>query len=267
MCDVCLDVFGRKLLIWRSSGKEGEAALELFDPWEQRAIWGTQTFDAKSQISLVGHQAVAVMEPNGHFVLRRVADGHTIADLKLAAENDLSRIVVVHSDKQYLLVTDGGNPGGNRGNPMFFPQNMPGTIGCPIRNGRLYAIDEQGKLMWPAPVEIKDQRFLFTQPERLPLVVFAGQIGEQRANGPWMVRTRLLCVDKRTGRVLYRRDISQFLVALDILGDPKTKTVEMRLVNVNENVKLAFTDKPIPPRSKLRDALWNAVEKSISGGE
>ena len=45
--DVCLAVFGRNLLIWRSDGKEGEMVLELFDPWEQRAVWGTRTFAPK----------------------------------------------------------------------------------------------------------------------------------------------------------------------------------------------------------------------------
>ena len=264
--DVCLPVFGRKLLTWRLGSPQEHAVLELFDPWEQRAVWGPRNFSPLSQAAMVGHEAVAVMEPDGHFTLLGISDGHTIADLKLAAESGLSKITVIHSGQQYLLVTDSDKPGANpAGNVMFFPQDLPGTSGCPIQNGRLYAIDEQGKLMWPAPLEIKEQRFLLTQPERLPLIVFAGMVNVQRPNGPWMIKTRLLCVDKRTGRVLYRREVQQFPIILDIVGDPETKTVELRLQNMNETVKLAFTDKPLPPRSKLRDALWNAVEKSIKG--
>ena len=140
-------------------------------------------------------------------MLLGVSDGRTIADLKLAAEKDLTKIAVVHSGGQYLLVTDSDTPGGNSIN---FSQDMPGMVSCPIQNGRLYAIDEKGKLTWPAPVEIKDQRFLLTQPERLPVVVFAGQVNVQRLNLPWMFKTRLLCVDKRTGQVLYRRDLRGF---------------------------------------------------------
>jgi hypothetical protein len=179
-------------------------------------------------------------------------------------------------------VTDGVN---RNGNPMSFPQDLPGSSGCPVRKGRLYAIDERGKLMWPAPVAIEEQRFLLNQPERLPVVAFASLVHEQRPNGAWIPKALLLCVDKRTGRVLYRQEMQRSMSypALDIVGDAEKKTVELRLHNGGtgiESVTLAFTDKPIPPapagksnagdvpkRSKLSDALWKAVDRSIKGDE
>ena len=57
--------------------------LTLFDPWLQKAVWPSRRFASGSNMSLVGSEAVGVLEPGGHFVLVALADGRTIADLKL----------------------------------------------------------------------------------------------------------------------------------------------------------------------------------------
>ena len=74
--DVCLTKLGRKLLTWRrdDADKQNKAKLDLFDPWTQQSVWLTRKFDAGARVSLVGQEAVGVMEPDGHFVLVQLSD-------------------------------------------------------------------------------------------------------------------------------------------------------------------------------------------------
>ena len=159
---------GRQILTWSNNAtawrsEEFKAKLELFDPWRQQAVWPARTFHAAARVALADEEAIGVMEPNGHFVLLELPSGRTIADLKLEAD-DLSEIFLVHSGEQYLLLAQsnvqqaGFNAGMNPFNP-FPPQTSPlgNTTSHFVPKGRLYAIDSQGKLMWPAPVKIRNR--------------------------------------------------------------------------------------------------------------
>ncbi len=144
-----------------------------------------------------------------------------------------------------------------------------------IPKGRAYAFDEQGKLLWPAPLKIRNRWFPLAQPEGVPVIAFAQLQYEQFRPNQYQTKTHLLCVEKRSGRILYRSDDLQQSYSVDIVGDPEKKTVEVRLQN--ETVKLAFTDKPIPSkssgqtdpgsdwptRSKSVNALWKVLDKSL----
>ena len=169
--DVCLATLGRKILTWHAgtrrhphaerSSEEGPSS-NLFDPWQQRAVWPARTFHAAAQVALAGEEAMGVMEPDGHFVLLELPSGRTIADLKLDAD-DLGEIFLVHSGEQYLLLTQSNvqQAGFNASmNPFKLPAAnfaLGNTTSHFVPKGRLYAIDEQGKLMWPAPVKIRNR--------------------------------------------------------------------------------------------------------------
>ena len=43
---------------------------------------------------------------------------------------------------------------------------------APINQGRLYAFDLQGKLLWPDPVKVEKQLLFSDQPAALPVVIF-----------------------------------------------------------------------------------------------
>ena len=61
----------------------GRRVLTLFDPWQQKAVWPSRDFASGARVSVVGSEAVGVLEPGGHFVLVALADGRTIADVQL----------------------------------------------------------------------------------------------------------------------------------------------------------------------------------------
>jgi hypothetical protein len=296
--DVCLASLGRKLLTWKHGGKDktllnmfnpwdrgkGKATLAMFDPWEQRTLWKTQAFHSNSRVAVVGEEAVGVVEPDGHFMLFELPGGRVIADVKLETEEALVQLYVVHSGNEYLVLTQNNKP--SKRDPNRPIQALPGGSSCFIPQGRIYALDERGKLLWPGPVTIEDQYFLLNQPERLPVITFACQRYDQRANGQWWPKTRILCLDKRTGRVVYRprEGTSRQNIGLEVVGDPKKKTVELQIIAMDQSprqvdtVTLTFTDKPIPEaaadkdaagekakHTKLGDALLDSLDKSIDG--
>ena len=86
----------------------------------------------------------------------------------------------------------------------------------------------------------------------------------------------LVCVDKRNGRIAYKKDFANHAGVLDISGDPEKKTVD--LVLQQETIRLTFTDKPLPPSSaaefepaklppgsKSVRALWKSMQKVLGG--
>ena len=75
---------GRFVLLWETDPAETE--LTLLDPWQESPAaarrWGRK-FAAGARASLVGQEAVAVLQRDGHFTLLGLPDGRTIADTVL----------------------------------------------------------------------------------------------------------------------------------------------------------------------------------------
>jgi len=266
----CIATLGRQLLLWRIEGEN--RVLSLFDPLEGRDRWPPRKFAAGAHAAVVGGEAVGVFEPDGHFVLLGLPDGRTIADTKLEAEKSLAEIILIESADQYFLMTHSlPSEANNNPRPM---QQMPVRSSKLITRGRLYAFDRQGRVQWPEPVSIKDQIFLLNQPDRLPILTFARQIYEQRANGQGRYQVNVLCIDKRTGRTVYKGDFTDLTAIFNIVGDPEKKTVNLNLQR--NSVTLTFTDKPIPPApaagsepagaekgGKTPRALWKSIQRAF----
>ncbi len=169
---------------------------------------------------------------------------------------------------QYIVVADDNRVLGNNNDGMQQPQGM---FCYPVRRSRLYALDLKGKLAWPAPVDVDRQQFLLSQPGRLPVLFFAAFHFDNRGGPMNNLRTSLVAVDRRNGRIVYDEDSRGPMrwLGVDIHGDPEQKTA--RITTNSETVSLTFTDKPIKatvrhstgvkkPRGKLGEALLDAVE-------
>src|SRR5262249_46465714 len=88
--------YGRKVLAFRIRG-DNNSDLFLFDPvkgegdiWSHTVQGIVNTSGVKGTI--VDSESVAVMEPNGHFVMRNLDDGKILVDEKLREETNLQRI-------------------------------------------------------------------------------------------------------------------------------------------------------------------------------
>lgn len=248
----CIAALGRQLLVW--SVGDRETTLELSDPWQQRQVWPPRKFSPDARFDMAGQEAIGVLEPGGRFVLVGLPDGRTIADVKLDRERSVSSISILRSGDQYVLVT---NDSGARANPNQIIQVLPGNLSQPVFRGRVYSFDLEGAPSWPEPVEIKNQHFLLDQPGRLPVITFACAVYDRVQRGATRNQVSVLCIDKRTGRVAYPGLFPHTMSGFRVSGDPKTKTVELRLAG--QVVELTFTDEPLPPPSEAGRAAGGAA--------
>ena len=131
----------------------------------------------------------------------------TIADVRLEArpQFDVTDLVVTRMGDQYIVLAhdertvDNVNEG-----PIGQPQGM---LSCPVRRARLYALDLQGRLAWPAPVDVDHQQFLLSQPGRLPVLLFS-VVRFQNVGGQFSMQTSLVAVDRRNGRIVCDKDLN-----------------------------------------------------------
>jgi len=270
-----IDFFGRYVLTWRQGSDNNGRVLGLFDPWLQKAVWPSRTFASGACVSVVGSEAVGVMEPSGHFVLVALADGRTIADSQLEVRPHLffmTDLLVTRMGDQYIVLANDNHMPGNVNEQQL--QAMQGMFCYPVRRARVYTLDLQGKPVWQAPVDVDHQQFLLSQPGRLPVMFFAGFHNDNRGMpNQNTLRTALVAVDRRNGRIVYDKDIRGAMrwrwMGLDIRADAADKTV--RVAADNGSVNFKFTDKPIQgtvrhstgvkkPSGKLGAALWDAVQ-------
>ncbi len=262
---------GRKLLYWWPAGSQRE--LTLFDPLEGRDEWPRRKFPGNALTAVLDDEAVGVLERNGRFTLISIADGRTLAEVKLESEPNLINFTLFKSGKQYFLLTNGRLHSGNMPPIQPMPNQQNRSI-TPIYRGRLYAFDPQGKLLWPAPLKIEKQIMLIDQPAALPVVLFGCQEYHQQPNGQGKWKPRILCVDKRSGRVVYQGEFNDYFGLFDVACDVEKKTVT--LTTQVDTVTLTYTDKAIPPPSpadakaaksspggKITHALWNSFQKTF----
>jgi outer membrane protein assembly factor BamB len=58
-----LDFCGRYVLTWEQGSNNNGRVLTLFDPWLQKAVWPSRNFASGAWVSVVGSEAVGVLEP------------------------------------------------------------------------------------------------------------------------------------------------------------------------------------------------------------
>ncbi len=268
----CLAVLGRKLLLWWPEGNQRE--LTLIDPLEQRDLWPRREFDADARTCVAYDEAVAVMQPDGRFALFSLPEGRTIADLKLQPEPNLIDIILFKSADRFFLVTNRRPKSGNMPPIHPVPYHHHRST-SPIGEGRLYAFDSQGKPLWPEPAKVEKQILLSDQPAGLPLVVFACQHYERQPNGRGQWKPRVLCINKRDGRIVYEEQFDNHMRVFDVACDAEKKTVTLTMQK--KTVTLTYTDDPLPPppaadadpakpssAKNAADALWKSIRNTFA---
>lgn len=239
-----LAAIGRNILVWRAEADS--RILELLDPWQDRVIWGPHKFQANARCHLVGNEALGVMEPNGKFTLFSLPGGKKIVDAQLEPEPTLHEIIVLEADGEYFLVTH-STPRRQSG---FTPRAIRGTASRLIRQGRVYGFARDGRRLWPdfpQGVEVKQQQLIMSQPGRLPVLTFAA-MGYEPKNAASRWFTSVFMIDKRNGRVVLDRKFDQQTGDVELVGDPATNTVDLRMQLVT--ARLTFTGAPLPPVPK-----------------
>ena len=234
---------GRQILVWRD--EEDHPVLGLFDPWQQTYLLPQRKFARHAKACLVGHEAVGVLEPDGHFVLLALPDGKTIIDAEVEKEHNLAEIFVLPWRDQYLLVTNRWPA--DTASMKVTMQPLPRVLPKPILHGRVYGFDAQGNELWPEPVIVENQHLIWNQPSDLPVLVFGCQGHYRKPDQPTHYKTSILCIDKRSGRVVCREECPSLSGTFELLGDPQKKTVQVRLQRTT--ITMTFTPTPLAPQS------------------
>ncbi|HLA85841.1 MAG TPA: PQQ-binding-like beta-propeller repeat protein [Thermoguttaceae bacterium] len=237
---------GCNILRWYM--KDGRRCLELFDPWKQKTAWGPHSFSAAARCNLLDGEAVGVMEPDGHFVLLALRDGETRIDARLEPEPRLEEIILLDSGWGTILVTSGRRPTAAQGQTQW--RTFYGVSAKTILQGRVHGFDASGKPLWPdrpRGVAIENQQLLLNQPAWLPVLAFVAQTYAPGVrNVHWM--TRVLMIDKRTGREVVNDEYADRIGRINFSGDPATRTVRLDLFE--KRLRLTFTDEPIATEKK-----------------
>jgi outer membrane protein assembly factor BamB len=252
---------GRRVLTWRVEGPR--ATVRLIDPWEEgtpkHLVWVSDELDSSSRMFMLEDEAVAVYEPSGRFVVLDLADGHPIIDQQLRPEIGLAEIYVLRCPDQYLLIAHARQTAANTARRTY--RQVVSSVR--IARGLVYAFDLSGKKMWPEPVEVTNQFLALNQPRRLPVLTFVCMLQEPPAgNTRPHPKTVVLCLDKRTGRVVYSKEFADPTSVFQLSGDPEKKTVGIRLQK--KKLTLTFTDQPIPPKEDSDEGSGSGEEEDSS---
>ena len=232
--------YGRKLLTWKAVA--GRMRLALYDALEEKELW-RHDFPASARLWPVDADEAAVVDRSGRFVVVSAADGALQIDARIQPEPNLTEAYVFRTADAYLLIPN--TPFRHREGINIQP--ISGHYGNPLINGYLYGFDRKTKKQI-FRTRVPGHGLSLQQPGALPMLVFASQVYEQPRNG--QVRgphAILLCIDKRTGRMLYDKQLSSPLQGIDISTDAARHRIAVQ--TFRDKVEFTFTDEPLPEAS------------------
>jgi hypothetical protein len=222
--------------------------LRISDLWSQEVLYEAE-HPRTSRISVVEPNAIALYEPSGRFLLIDARSGRAVIDEQLEAVKDVQSIHTIQAGNELFLLVSGQS--GQQYRALVQQPDFP------LINGLVFAFDRKsGEALWPAPAVVRNRGILQSQPQDLPLLVFADRKLVRDAARGGGSQLRLLCLDKRSGRTEYRNDslpdmsITRFRVRGQ--RDARaTVSVEMS----GGKIQLGLTDRPRPPQPPANDDL------------
>jgi outer membrane protein assembly factor BamB len=172
----------------------------------------------------------------------------------------VNEIVVQQSAEQYLLLMN-TNENRSRGKSIKNYQSAsPDGRHGQLWTGNVMAFDAQtGVALWDTSASFTQHGIWLAQPESLPFYLFVRMTTSNR-NRSDSGQLSVLCLCKRTGRLLYQRDdLPGQSQGFDIKIDYATKQIKLQFPHHDGNnwqrVVLAFTDKPRAPEPPFQEGL------------
>jgi outer membrane protein assembly factor BamB len=260
-----LTTLGRNVLL--VAHENGKKRLSLFDPLTEKPVWQSEPFSLGAKFDVWREQVVAAMEPTGRIVMYELASGRTLTDEVAAPVTDpngrtphlLSEVHLTGSRDHLVLLANSLTQTDAQLNsiqPIPYGSNHPLN---PRIHGKGYGFDRRtGKLLWSKSVERLG--ILLEQPSESPVLVFA--VNTFQANNQNR-QSRVLCIDKRTGRTLLDRTNGYPLQNYELLVDPQKRTVDWKAVR--DSVRMTFTDQPWPAEAEEPEKPKENRQSSLLG--
>jgi outer membrane protein assembly factor BamB len=238
-----LAVLGRRIVTWQ--GDDERQTLKLLDPWKGDVTWSRE-FSAGTKLSRVGLDEAGVLDPQGNFTVVALANGEPKFRARVKAPANLVDIHVMRSRERYVLLAKQSAPAvaaDKAAEKVVYPMTLGGQV--EMVSGTLYSFDRAtGELQWQTAL---DQRgFDLSQSPHWPIVVFAERVYYQSEKATRRYETKVTCLDKRDGRVVFEETTPQAGSQLQVLADAATHSIELR--TGRSTTKLIFTGKAEPAK-------------------
>jgi hypothetical protein len=202
-----------------------------------------------------------MFEKSGKFHLIDVRTGLSVIDAQLESAPDLRSIHTVRDDDTLFLMVSNQVP-----RQQQQPQHKPvDQLEGLVTSGLVYAFSmKDGKPLWPGPATIRN-RGLVAQPEDIPFLVFLDR--QTSSDGTRGVRRqlRLLCLDKRTGKTVYRNDNLPDAPVTRFRIRSERRAPHVTIETNAGTIRLAMSDRPGPPRPPTNDDLETARSSAKRG--
>jgi outer membrane protein assembly factor BamB len=225
---------GTEVIAWRRL-PNGQFELSSRDAVLGSVTW-QHVFERQSQVDVAMNRYVAVVEPDGRYVIVDATDGRLITDYKASPLVNLGSLHLFTGTDQFVIAA--GTTGHRRIQLSQFD--------FAAFDGQVFAFDAQtGKPLWTRPAEVREQALMLTQPVDAPIITFAGSHTTQGVNGSSNLISILL-LEKSSGRVLVSEDNlpqAPYYFAVNCNAESNEVLIEL----VNRFVRLKFTDAPRPP--------------------
>jgi hypothetical protein len=160
----------------------------------------------------------------------------------------LSEIYVFRSAESYLLITNRPSREEDR---KFRSTAVQGGLKTVQVNGNIHAFSRaSGKPLWAVPARVQQRGMIVPQPPDLPLLAF---VNVQEKSGP--NATSVLCIDKRTGREVYRDDDLKFETNYcQISSEPAENKITLSVQTTQtKTIELTITNDPLPPEPTVQE--------------
>jgi len=211
-----LSTVGRRVVTWQTGAEK--ARLALRDPCTGKTLWQRE-FDSKAQPWLVDGGEAAVLDPQGRLAVVALSSGSDVLRCQVDPLPALEGIAVLRSSSNYVLVANTAGRSNSHAEVQLAAGEMP--VG-----GRVYGLDRgTGERLWS--IDVADQGLRLDQPADLPVLTFVGS-GQMMTGDDVHGYSRLLCLDRRSGRVLHTKSTSDNVPTFfEIRSDPQKGRVEI----------------------------------------
>ena len=261
-----LRYIGRMILVG-DTGKEKDQlpSLGLFDPWQGKSVW-SRDFQLGSKAWMVEFDELAVMQPDGRFVILRIADGQVVMETDLAAEDKLASIFVNRDAERYMLIANRPFTSSNEETRWHAWPQGERTMRV---NGRVYAFDRISKSpRWQVPAVIENHSLLIDQPVGVPVLTFMRQ-EMSKESGRSNAQVSVLCIDKRNGCLLFPTPNQtssklQPSSGFDVTGNLEERIVTLSFLN-RTSYQLTFTDAPRAPEPPAQTGTASSQPQPSEG--
>ena len=249
---------GRNLVV--SLFKQGKRHLQVVDALTEEVLVERDYPTATKITPYEGH-LVATMEPeSGQLEILDALAGSVLFTQTLLPERGLENIVPFHCGDLLILATN------TESLTKYNNAGIAEMDNSPLITGHVYALDPStGEARWPQPATVKGEGLWTLQPSGSPALIFLSRAADRESSGQ-TATTRLLCLDKRTGRSLIRNENLRAVVNEPwsvLIDHNQNPTVQIDLRQ--SLVSLEFTSTPRPPEP-VAMADVEGVQKTLSSG-